>query len=128
MEEKDFWLNLFFFLGVFLIVYVITYIFNLRKFKKKKSIKIGELNYLVIKFQLDVSKLNVRRMILYFSLIDAFIISFVTTFITVVKWNMIWQMICGFVLLFLLIYAFYEIYGRHLVKKGYQKKEGKMKR
>ncbi len=125
MENKMFWMNLLFFLGLFLVVYLITYFMNLRKWKKKKYKKIGELNYLLLKFQLDLSKLNVRKMIIWFSLLDAFIMAFVTTFITIIDIDMIWQMLIGFVLLFVLIYALYEIYGRHLVNQGYQKKEGK---
>ena len=64
-------------------------------------------------------------MLIWFSIIDAFIISFVTTFITIIKLDTIWQILIGFVLLFVLIYAFYEIYGRHLINKGLQESRGK---
>ena len=122
MEKYEVWMNLLFFLVLFLVVYVITYFMNLHKLKKGKSQSIGELNYLVLKFRLNKKQLNVRGMLLWFSLIDAFIISFVTTFITILKIDTIWQLLIGFVLLFSLIYAFYEIYGRHLVNKGLKKK------
>ena len=123
MEEKEIWLNLLFFFIVFLLVYVITYFINLQKFKKKKIKTIGEYNYLVTKFRLNFRKLNVRKMLLWFSLLDAFIIAFVTTFITLVDMDTIWQMVIGFVLLFVLIYACYEIYGRHLVSELERKEE-----
>ena len=125
MEEKEIWLNLLFFFIVFLLVYVITYFINLQKFKKKKIKTIGEYNYLVTKFRLNFRKLNVRKMLLWFSLLDAFIIAFVTTFITLVDMDTIWQMVIGFVLLFVLIYACYEIYGRHLVSELERKEEKK---
>lgn len=122
MEKNEIWINLLFFLVLFLVGYVITYFMNLHKWKKGKEKTIGELNYLVLKFRLDKRRMNVRKMLLWFSLIDAFIISFVTTFITMLKIDIIWQLLIGFVLLFSLIYAFYEIYGRHLVNNGFQKK------
>jgi len=127
MDTKEFWMNLLFFLVVFLLFFVLTYCMNMYKFKKKKKKKIGELNYLVLKFRLDIKILPVRKMLLWFSFIDSFILSFVTTFISLLDISMLWRMTVGFVLLFALIYAFYEIYGRHLVNKGYGIKKGMKK-
>ncbi len=87
------------------------------KLKRKKEKTIGEISYLIRKFHLDVRKIDYWKMILPISLINAFIISFVATVIMLFPVNMIWQLLIGFVLLFFLIYAIYEIYGRHLVKK-----------
>ena len=92
---------------------------NLSKYKKKKSI--GEIKYLINKFNIDEKKLKKRQMILWVCIIDAFIISFVGTFIFMLPIDYVWKFLSGFVLLFALIYALFEIYGRHLVKKGYQK-------
>ncbi len=50
-------------------------------------------------------------------LIDSFIITLVTMIIDLLKILFIFKMIIGFVLLLGLIYAIYEIYGRHLLKK-----------
>lgn len=125
MLQEEIWLEMFFFLIVFCLVYMITYFTNLRKWKKKQYKKIGEYNYLMMKFHLDGTKLILRKMLLWFSLMDALIIAFVTTFITMLDIGIMWQLLIGFVLLFALIYAIYEIYGRSLVKKGYQKRERK---
>jgi len=127
METKEFWLNVLFFLVIFLLFFILTYFLNLHKYKKRKKKKIGELNYLVLKFRLDVKRLPVRQMLLWFSFLDAFILAFVTTFIFLLDIDMLCRMLIGFVLLFGLIYALYEIYGRHLVNKGYVMKEGKKK-
>ena len=64
-------------------------------------------------------------MLLWFSIMNAFIISFVATFITAIEIGTIWQMLIGFILLFGLIYSFYEIYGRHLVNQEKRKEEKK---
>lgn len=124
MEIYEMLMEIGFFAIMFLLIFIITYGMNLNNYKKRKYTSIGELNYLLKKFNLDRKKLPVRKMLLVFSLLDAFIMAFTASFITALPVNTVFQMLIGFVLLFALIYALYEIYGRHLVKK-YKKKEGK---
>lgn len=124
METYEMFMEIGFLAIMFLLIFIITYWMNLNNYKKRKYTSIGELNYLLKKFNLDRKKLPVRKMLLVFSLIDAFIMAFTASFITALPVNTVFQMLIGFVLLFALIYALYEIYGRHLVKK-YKKKEGK---
>lgn len=107
----------YFFIVLYIIIFIINYILNRRKVKKKKYDAIGEMNYLIAKFKLDKKKINYKKEILYISLINSFIISSVGVFVTCLDIMMILQLAIGFVLLFALIYALYEIYGRHLVKK-----------
>ena len=124
MEIYEMLMEIGFFAIMFLLIFIINYGMNLNNYKKRKYTSIGELNYLLKKFNLDRKKLPVRKMLLNFSLLDAFIMAFTASFITSLPVNTVFQMLIGFVLLFALIYALYEIYGRHLVKK-YKKKEGK---
>lgn len=124
METYEMFMEIGFLAIMFLLIFIITYWMNLNNYKKRKYTSIGELNYLLKKFNLDRKKLPVRKMLLNFSLLDAFIMAFTASFITALPVNTVFQMLIGFVLLFALIYALYEIYGRHLVKK-YKKKEGK---
>ena len=124
MEIYEMLMEIGFFAIMFLLIFIITYGMNLNNYKKRKYTSIGELNYLLKKFNLDRKKLPVRKMLLNFSLLDAFIMAFTASFITSLPVNTVFQMLIGFVLLLALIYALYEIYGRHLVKK-YKKKEGK---
>ncbi len=118
-----------FFLGVFIIIFIIDYFFiNKKKLKrinnagqtkkgKAKKIKpIGELDYLTTKFKLDPKKLNKNKVIFWISLINSFIISFTSSFIILIKLKLVWQLLIAFVMLFALIYALYELYGRHLKK------------
>ena len=122
METYEMFMEIGFLAIMFLLIFIITYWMNLNNYKKRKYTSIGELNYLLKKFNLDRKKLPVRKMLLVFSLLDAFIMAFTASFITALPVNTVFQMLIGFVLLFALIYALYEIYGRHLVKK-YKKKE-----
>lgn len=119
MEIKEILFNSFLMLIFFLFIFIVIYFVNLWKFKNKKQI--GEVKYLVNKFNLDEKKLQIRKMLLWISILDAFIISFVGTFISILPVKFGWQFLIGFVLLFALIYALFEIYGRHLVNKGLQK-------
>lgn len=114
-------------LAVFIIVFLANYfvIFKLRykntgKKKKRKDLStyIG-FSYLIPKFNLDKDKIDINYMFFGISLINAFIIAFVFMLIYIIPWSYPFRMLLGFVLLFGLIYSLYEIYGRHLVKKGW---------
>lgn len=118
--------DLLFFLIVGVIVFLFDYIFVLKrklKNKKFKNDQIMEINYLISKFNLDKNKILYKPMCLYCALINGLIISGVVTIISNIKLKMIWQLLIGFVILFGLIYAIYEIYGRHLVRKGWKIKD-----
>lgn len=113
--------HILFFGLLFIVVLIINYFYNRYKIKSGKAKNVGEVNYLVGKFKLDIKKIDYWKIILPISIINSFIISFVTTFITALPIDMIWQLMIGFVLLFALIYSLYELLGRHYVKKGYRK-------
>ncbi len=108
---------LLFFSVLFIIIFIFNYLINRLKVKSKKLDTIGEMNYLISKFKLNKNKINYPKEIIYISLINSFIISSVGVFVTCLKIMRILQLLLGFVLLFGLIYALYEIYGRHLLKK-----------
>ena len=117
----------YFYILIFVVVFLINLIMDLIKIKKRKFRKIGEIQYLVNKFNLDINKIKYKSTSICISLINAFIIATVTTVISVIDAAMAIQLLCGFVLLFALIYSLYEIYGRILIKKGCQKKKGSNK-
>ena len=74
-----------------------------------------------MKFKLNKKNLNMDRMIIMISLINAFIISVVSSIVMLMPFAIMWQLIVAFALLFGLIYALYEIYGRHLKKEEEKK-------
>ena len=118
---------------LFIIIFIVDYFFIKRKYlkrlydkrkkKRKKNNELMEISYLVSKFNLDKDKLNLKKLLILVSMINAFIISFVSVVVMLIRINIILQLFIGFVLLMALIYALYEILGRHLVKKGYGKNE-----
>ena len=131
---NEYLLSIYIFIALFIIVFLVDYfLINKRKLnliknkgvskkgKKKKIKNISEVDYLTAKFKLDAKKLNLDKVIIMISLINAFIISIVSSVVMLMPFAIMWQLIVAFALLFGLIYALYEIYGRHL-----KKKEGKI--
>ena len=79
------------FIMTFLLVFIIYELFLVRKAKKdKRRKKPIEVNYLIGKYNLDINKLNYRRL----------------------------QLLVGFVLIMFLIIVSYDIVGRIYKKKG----------
>lgn len=112
--------NLLFFLGLFLVAFLVFLIMNLRRLKKKKQRKMKEVNYLISRFKLDKKKINYKALAVIISIANGFIISFVCTVICILPCKLIWQMLIGFVMLFVLIFLFYELIGRMCIKKGWK--------
>ena len=119
-------------IGESLIIFSITFIvallvylvfINRRRLKKNKPKLIMEISYLIGKFKLDEKKIVLKEMLNVTAVLNAFIIAFVGTLVAAVPLHIMWTMMIGFVLVFGMIYAVYEIYGRTLVKKGWQKND-----
>ena len=91
------------------------------KKRKTKNNDILEVRFLMIAYNLKKEKLLKKKILLIISILDAFIISSVFITIQLLPWATIWKLLLGFVLLIGLIYAIYNIFGRILVKRGYDK-------
>ena len=131
---NEYLLSAYIFIALFIIVFVVDYFFiNKRKLnliknkgvtkkgRRKKIKNISEVDYLSAKFKLNTKKLDMDKVIIIISFINAFIISIVSSIIMLMPFAIMWQMIIAFALLFGLIYALYEIYGRHLKHKEEKK-------
>ena len=131
---NEYLLSIYIFIGLLIIVFLIDYFLinkkklNLiknkgltKKGKKRKIKSTSEIDYLTMKFKLNKKNLNMDRMIIMISLINAFIISVVSSIVMLMPFAIMWQLIVAFALLFGLIYALYEIYGRHLKKEEEKK-------
>jgi len=97
-----------------------------KKKQKKKETKIGtavELKYLSLKFKIPLKKLEKKWINLTICSIDAFIIATTISLIANVTKIIPLQMIIGLITVFSLIYVIYEIFGKILILKGYDKDE-----
>lgn len=117
------------FIGLFILTFLVDYYLILKRLLKddpkkdknkkgklKKKKRIDEIDYLVIRFQLDIKKLTKNRVIFWIAIINSFIISITSSIVLLIPFGILWQLLIAFFILFGLIYSLYEIYGRHLKK------------
>ncbi len=107
----------YFFLVLFCIIYIVFYLLDSRKIKKNRLDNIMLASYVEKKFKIKKTEINYKKEIKWMALINSFIISSVGTVVSCLDTYIFLKLGLGFILLFLLIYALYEIYGRHLVRK-----------
>lgn len=111
--------NLIYFGAAFLIVFLIYVLFINKRIRKNK-INTLELNYLIRRFNLDIKKVNHKKIMWMVTFTNSFIISF-TSVVTFNIESFLWRVLVGFVLLMILIYSIYEIEGRILKWKEIKK-------
>jgi len=110
------------YLIVNLTVLVISYFLFIRKNKKYNKNKVPiELLYLVKVYNLDIKKINYKKFLWVYSLINTFIISTVYIIISYLLDSLILQIIIGVVLLVLFIIICYGLLGRYYMKKEGEK-------
>lgn len=123
-------LALILFIILFILTFLIDYLFIKRPYlyrllgkkkTKKKNNELMEISYLKGKFKLDKHRLPMKNLLIGISFLNALIISLVAVVVILIKLPIILQLIIGFALLLSLIYSIYELLGRSLVKKGYDK-------
>ncbi len=122
------WLmELYFFLLVTIIIFLVDYFVFLRpkvkKSKRKNQAKMPkellEVVYLSKRFKLKKENLMKKSIMVWIAVINSTIISLVSAIIHLIPINIILQLLIGVVLLLALLYSLYEIFGRILAKKGY---------
>ena len=91
------------------------------KNKKKKSNDILEVKYLCLTNKIDKTRLMNKKMMFIFSLINAIIVDFVFLIVIIIRVPIFFKFLIGLVLFIGLIYSIYGIFGKILVKKGYDK-------
>ena len=106
------------YLLVFIVVLIMSYLLFIRKNKKYNKNKIPiELLYLVRVYNLDIKKINYKKFLWIYSLINTFIITTVYILITYLLDKLILQIIIGIILLVLFIIVCYGLLGRYYIKK-----------
>lgn len=122
-------LILFIFCFIFCFIGRLT-IYLISKLSRKKS-KINEskngiaveMKYLINKFKLVESKIDKKSFAAIISFLDAIIISGSLIIVIVITDNTVFEMILGLIVVTILIYVIYEILGKILIKKGFDKYE-----
>ena len=125
MTLENILFNLIFFMIVFLIIFLADfYVISKVKSKKKKIERMTSQDlYIIKKFDLDETRINLRQLNFHISIINAFIIAFVSTIVSITEFHIGVQLAISFVILFGLIYSLYELYGRHMKKKYGKRQE-----
>ena len=113
-------INLYWFIGTFVIIYLIYLIYYVfPKNKKYDEDKVPiELGYLIKKYRLDMKKINFRKIMNQIGIISAFDIAFSATFISIFIDNIYLSVIFGALLIIPLIIITFNILGNIYVKKG----------
>ncbi len=113
-------LDLYWFIGTFIIIYLFylfNYVIGKKKKYNKKKVPI-ELSYLIKKYRLDIKKINYKKIMNEIGLISSFDIAFTATFMFVFVKNIYLSIILGMVVIFLLIIITFNILGNIYRKKG----------
>lgn len=115
---NKFLLNGIYFLGAYVIIFLIyVFVINRKKKTYKETKENLEVQYLVKKFNLDKRKVKYSTLKWYINFINPLIIS--TTFVIVTNIeSLLWGILVGFIVMMTLIYSIYEIVGRILKKRG----------
>ena len=111
--------DLYWFIGVFLVVYVFYLIFMVFKKKKYNPKKVpAELKLLIKKYNLDMSSINYKSIMNKIGLVSAFDIAFVSAFVFKFVKNQYLAILVGAIMLIPLILITYGFIGNYYVKKG----------
>ena len=109
------------FLLTFLVVLLIYELILVRKCKKDKKIKKPiEVQYLVNCYNLDLKKVNYKKLLNIVSLVSSFDIAVVVTVMGLTD-NFLLEILIGCFLTIILILSSYSIVGKIYKKKGYTK-------
>lgn len=111
--------DLYWFLGIFIVIYVFYLFFSVLKKKKFNKNKVPvELRLLINKYRLDMSKINYRGIMNRIGIVSSFDIAFVATFVFRYIKNEILMFLIGSVMLIPLIIITFSFIGKYYVKKG----------
>jgi len=110
---------LFEYILVLVVLLIINYIFFIRKKQKldKKRVPI-ELNYLIRLYGLNVKKIDYKKFVWIYNVINAFIMSSVYIIVIYLVDGFALQLVFAMILLLLLTIICYGLLGRYYQKKG----------
>lgn len=105
------------FIIIFTVVYLLYVLFFNKKRRNYKTLKKNdEVKLFIDRYNLDMKKIEYKKVLQVVTIINTFILSFTTVLIVRIKGFMI-SLLIGFVVIMILIYSLYEIAGRYFKKK-----------
>ena len=111
--------DLYWFLGIFIVIYVFYLFFSVLKKKKFNKNKVPvELRLLINKYRLDMSKINYRGIMNRIALVSSFDIAFVATFIFRFIESVFWAIVVGAIMIVPVILITFNFIGLYYTKKG----------
>ena len=120
MKEKII-INVIYFVVSYLIIFLLySLVINRKKKSYKDATKQMDILYLVNKFKLNTKKTKYNTLKWITNIINPFIISITFIIVTNIK-SFILGIMIGFLVMMMLIYSIYEIIGRILKKKEFDK-------
>ena len=106
------------FLISFVLVFLLYQIFIVRRAKSKKNPKEPfEVTYLVLKYKLDLKKVNYKNLLRVISIVSSFDIALVVSIIVLLK-SFILEIIVGFISILVIILVSYHLVYLFYKKKG----------
>lgn len=109
--------NIILFVVTYLVVYLLYYIFSIRKARKNKNKLPVEVQYLIIKYKIDIDKITYKSLMRFIALIGSFDIALIVTVVLNLD-GYILPFIVGFILAIPLIFISFKIIGAYYKRKG----------
>ena len=106
------------YLIVFVVIFIINYFLFIRnKQKYDKNMIPQELFYLKKVYNINIKKINYKKFVWCYSVINTFIVSTAYIIVVMLVEGIIFQIIVGIILLILLIIICYGLLGRYYIWK-----------
>lgn len=111
------------FVVTFIIIYLIYYVFVIRRCKKNKNLVPAEVNVIIIIHRIDVKKININQMIKVVSLTTTLIMSLIITVISVFFDSTIILLIFGTLISLVVAVIVYRMIGNYYKKQSDNKEK-----
>lgn len=111
-DSMEFFVN---FIFIFLLVYLFYYLISVRKARKNKNKIPVEVQYLILKYQIDLSKVKYKKFMNSIALVGSFDIALIASVIFYVD-GLLLQLLLGFCLIFPVIILSFMLLGKHYQK------------
>lgn len=114
--------NIIYFGLTFLLIYTIYYFASIRKAKKDvKKIPV-EVQYLILKYKINLNKINYREFLNAIAIIGSFDIALVATIVGFID-GILWQLLFGFLAVIPVIIISFSIVGKYYKKREIRKED-----